>query len=95
MALPLSPSRPLFPPSSPAFAARGHPINPAHPSPRSSRESSASSSPTQLRMPLSPGDRASSRDDDRRHVCDVCGKAFNRPSSLAIHKNTHTGDKRT
>lgn len=32
--------------------------------------------------------------DDRRHVCDTCGKAFNRPSSLAIHVHTHTGEKR-
>ena len=37
---------------------------------------------------------ALSREDDRRHVCDTCGKAFNRPSSLAIHINTHTGAKR-
>lgn len=29
-----------------------------------------------------------------RHVCDACGKRFNRPSSLRIHANTHTGAKR-
>ncbi|KAJ7500081.1 hypothetical protein FB451DRAFT_1119223 [Mycena latifolia] len=28
---------------------------------------------------------------DRRHACRTCGKRFNRPSSLRIHSNTHTG----
>ncbi|KAJ7617780.1 hypothetical protein FB45DRAFT_214623 [Roridomyces roridus] len=27
----------------------------------------------------------------RKHVCHTCGKRFNRPSSLKIHVNTHTG----
>ncbi|EKM76085.1 hypothetical protein AGABI1DRAFT_131604 [Agaricus bisporus var. burnettii JB137-S8] len=27
----------------------------------------------------------------RKHVCPICRKAFNRPSSLKIHYNTHTG----
>lgn len=31
---------------------------------------------------------------EKRHGC-PCGKAFNRPSSLRIHQNTHTGEKRT
>ncbi|KAF5343669.1 hypothetical protein D9758_014688 [Tetrapyrgos nigripes] len=30
-------------------------------------------------------------DNDRRHVCTLCNKRFNRPSSLKIHMNTHTG----
>lgn len=30
----------------------------------------------------------------RRHPCPQCGKRFNRPSSLKIHLNTHTGAKR-
>jgi hypothetical protein len=29
------------------------------------------------------------------HACDTCGKKFPRPSGLAIHSNTHTGEKRT
>ncbi|EJF59994.1 hypothetical protein DICSQDRAFT_33224, partial [Dichomitus squalens LYAD-421 SS1] len=29
----------------------------------------------------------------RRHCCPHCSKRFNRPSSLAIHVNTHTGAK--
>ncbi|KAK0196312.1 hypothetical protein F5146DRAFT_923163, partial [Armillaria mellea] len=27
----------------------------------------------------------------RKHACTVCNKRFNRPSSLRIHLNTHTG----
>ncbi|KAI0060530.1 hypothetical protein BV25DRAFT_1786189, partial [Artomyces pyxidatus] len=29
----------------------------------------------------------------KRHLCPYCPKRFNRPSSLGIHINTHTGDK--
>ncbi|KAL6299981.1 hypothetical protein BKA93DRAFT_695685, partial [Sparassis latifolia] len=29
----------------------------------------------------------------KRHVCSLCRKAFNRPSSLATHMNSHTGAK--
>ncbi|KAH8107337.1 hypothetical protein DFH11DRAFT_1194224 [Phellopilus nigrolimitatus] len=31
--------------------------------------------------------------EKRRHSCSQCGKRFNRPSSLKIHLNTHTGAK--
>ncbi len=30
----------------------------------------------------------------RKHVCPTCFKRFNRPSSLRIHLNTHTGATR-
>jgi uncharacterized Zn-finger protein len=30
----------------------------------------------------------------KKHVCPMCGKGFNRPSSLRIHANTHTGATR-
>ncbi|KAF9003486.1 hypothetical protein BDZ89DRAFT_1146051 [Hymenopellis radicata] len=29
--------------------------------------------------------------DERKHTCKLCAKKFNRPSSLRIHMNTHTG----
>ncbi|KIJ49428.1 hypothetical protein M422DRAFT_135988, partial [Sphaerobolus stellatus SS14] len=28
-----------------------------------------------------------------KYECHYCGKMFNRPSSLRIHHNTHTGEK--
>jgi uncharacterized Zn-finger protein len=33
-------------------------------------------------------------DEGRKHVCPTCAKRFNRPSSLKIHVNTHTGATR-
>jgi uncharacterized Zn-finger protein len=33
-------------------------------------------------------------DNDKRHVCKTCGKGFNRPSSLKIHANKHSGAQR-
>ena len=32
--------------------------------------------------------------DDRRHGCGICNRRFNRPSSLLIHMNSHTGAQR-
>ncbi|OCH93292.1 hypothetical protein OBBRIDRAFT_703254, partial [Obba rivulosa] len=29
----------------------------------------------------------------KKHACPWCSKRFDRPSSLAIHINTHTGEK--
>ncbi|KAI0820686.1 hypothetical protein BC628DRAFT_831637 [Trametes gibbosa] len=34
-----------------------------------------------------------SPDDDRRHGCGICHRRFNRPSSLRIHMNSHTGEQ--
>ncbi|KAI0637488.1 hypothetical protein C8Q77DRAFT_1047187 [Trametes polyzona] len=39
-----------------------------------------------------PADECSP-DDDRRHGCGICHRRFNRPSSLRIHMNSHTGDQ--
>lgn len=40
------------------------------------------------------GSSSPAEDSERRHCCPHCNKRFNRPSSLAIHVNTHTGAKR-
>ena len=73
--------------------------NPASGRPRLSADQPSAHAPTSPRSssePLMAARRASQADgDERRHACRVCGKAFNRPSSLAIHVNTHTGAKRT
>ncbi|KAJ7062563.1 hypothetical protein C8F01DRAFT_1056391 [Mycena amicta] len=37
------------------------------------------------------GSQPDSASHIRKHVCPQCGKRFNRPSSLRIHVNTHTG----
>ncbi|KAL5526957.1 hypothetical protein ACEPAF_8686 [Sanghuangporus sanghuang] len=44
---------------------------------------------------LDHGREESSGSNDRvkKHNCKTCGKGFNRPSSLRIHANTHTGAK--
>lgn len=33
-------------------------------------------------------------EEEKKHVCPTCAKRFNRPSSLRIHINTHTGATR-
>jgi uncharacterized Zn-finger protein len=33
-------------------------------------------------------------EEGKRHACPTCAKRFNRPSSLRIHVNTHTGATR-
>ncbi|KAK7053590.1 hypothetical protein R3P38DRAFT_3305096 [Favolaschia claudopus] len=37
------------------------------------------------------GAAESLEEEGKRHACPTCGKRFNRPSSLRIHVNTHTG----
>ncbi|KAF8911423.1 hypothetical protein CPB85DRAFT_1216320 [Mucidula mucida] len=44
--------------------------------------------------PSSDGSEGSDGEDDigsKKHLCTTCNKRFNRPSSLRIHINTHTG----
>ncbi|THU88571.1 hypothetical protein K435DRAFT_761759 [Dendrothele bispora CBS 962.96] len=38
-----------------------------------------------------PPEELSDEGDDKKHICTLCRKRFNRPSSLRIHMNTHTG----
>ncbi|TFY67617.1 hypothetical protein EVJ58_g1521 [Rhodofomes roseus] len=45
-----------------------------------------------LRGPQSPQDGPPGS-EEKRHCCPHCNKRFNRPSSLNIHVNTHTGAK--
>ncbi|KAJ7277417.1 hypothetical protein C8J57DRAFT_1581895 [Mycena rebaudengoi] len=37
------------------------------------------------------GGEGYANDGGKKHVCPTCGKRFNRPSSLKIHLNTHSG----
>lgn len=60
-------------------------------SPGSEASSQGDLSPDES-LPSITADKQS--DSGRRHACPHCAKRFNRPSSLAIHVNTHTGDKR-
>lgn len=60
-------------------------------SPGSDASSQGDLSPDESSPPIT-ADKQS--DSGRRHACPHCAKRFNRPSSLAIHVNTHTGDKR-
>ncbi|KAG9309764.1 hypothetical protein JVU11DRAFT_10138 [Chiua virens] len=42
-----------------------------------------------------PGAAIQGEGRGKKHQCPHCGKRFNRPSSMKIHVNTHTGAKRT
>lgn len=30
---------------------------------------------------------------EKNYVCDFCGKAFNRPTNLTVHRRIHTGEQ--
>ena len=84
----------LHPVGSPAVLPR--PSSPSstiseNESPGSEASSQGDLSPDES-LPSTTADKQS--DSGRRHACPHCAKRFNRPSSLAIHVNTHTGDKR-
>ncbi|PBK87158.1 hypothetical protein ARMGADRAFT_939437 [Armillaria gallica] len=69
---------------------------PAHPyvPPQPLRKPSPEENRSYHRSSLSPPHLHSSDDDDdesKKHICTTCNKRFRRPSSLNIHRNTHTG----
>ncbi|KAI0337158.1 hypothetical protein BDW22DRAFT_974584 [Trametopsis cervina] len=91
----------------PQTASPLHTASQTSPGYRSSQSDSPSTSPFTPSHPLSdPYDpiyapdlqdrsfqRRAVREDEKKHACKVCGKAFNRPSSLEIHMNIHLGRK--
>ncbi|CAE6468905.1 unnamed protein product [Rhizoctonia solani] len=60
-----------------------------YPTPPNSARSEGCTYPMQQQNPSVSSGGASSR----RHVCAECGQAFDRPSSLQTHMNTHTGEQ--
>ncbi|KAI2619576.1 hypothetical protein GGR54DRAFT_118984 [Hypoxylon sp. NC1633] len=42
---------------------------------------------------ISPSSAASFPQSQDRYICQICDKAFSRPSSLRIHNHSHTGEK--
>ncbi|KAK7443769.1 hypothetical protein VKT23_015553 [Stygiomarasmius scandens] len=61
--------------------------------PSSTSYKSTVTRPKELLIGRTPHDSEDLSDDgdDKRHTCTRCNKRFNRPSSLRIHMNTHTG----
>ncbi|KAK0221233.1 hypothetical protein EDD85DRAFT_960401 [Armillaria nabsnona] len=47
--------------------------------------------PRRESTPISSEDDEDGTKEGKKHVCTTCHKRFNRPSSLRIHINTHTG----
>ncbi|KAF7309133.1 hypothetical protein MKEN_01115400 [Mycena kentingensis (nom. inval.)] len=72
----------------------------AHPSHHAAKRRRVSPTPTSpsssssLRSWTPPSPNAgtgSPSQPPKTHICEICGKGFNRPSSLRIHANTHSG----
>ncbi|KAJ6596171.1 hypothetical protein DFH09DRAFT_1407102 [Mycena vulgaris] len=61
---------------------------PAHPAPSSSCSSDGDAD---AEGEMEDPEEGEGEGLGRKHVCGTCGKRFNRPSSLRIHANTHTG----
>ncbi|KAK0492395.1 hypothetical protein EDD18DRAFT_1184396 [Armillaria luteobubalina] len=87
----------LLPPPKHAFPAAGsthHSFNILRSDPACSSLTHIASSASLRPPPRRECTPLSSEDDEdgaKRHVCRTCHKRFNRPSSLRIHINTHTG----
>ncbi|KAF7325177.1 hypothetical protein MKEN_00561700 [Mycena kentingensis (nom. inval.)] len=78
------PRAPSLPPTH--IATRPH-----YPHSRSQSPSEASACDELEDISSSAPDAASPSEGGRKHVCALCHKRFNRPSSLKIHMNTHSG----
>jgi uncharacterized Zn-finger protein len=37
--------------------------------------------------------KSTNQDQEKKHLCPVCGNAYLRPSGLAVHLRTHNGQK--
>ncbi|KAH7091842.1 hypothetical protein BKA62DRAFT_776186 [Auriculariales sp. MPI-PUGE-AT-0066] len=60
----------------------------------SSNEPKRTSSSRAVPKPaLSPTQSISAVPDIDSHTCSTCGRRFDRPSTMRIHANSHTGDK--
>ncbi|CAE6359376.1 unnamed protein product [Rhizoctonia solani] len=72
---------------------------PSHPSSQSRSDYAYPTPPNsaryeELNYPTQPGANVPGAGaGSRRHVCAECGQAFDRPSSLQTHMNTHTGEQ--
>ncbi|EUC55706.1 C2H2-type zinc-finger protein [Rhizoctonia solani AG-3 Rhs1AP] len=74
-----------------------HPM-PSHPSSRSRSDYAYPTPPNSARsdgltFPAQQQNATQGGSGSRRHVCAECGQAFDRPSSLQTHMNTHTGEQ--
>lgn len=79
----VGPPRPMFTYSFPRTSRAGHPA-----------PESSGSSKGDADVRYEAQDFGSGREAGKKYRCGTCGKRFNRPSSLRIHVNTHTGATR-
>jgi uncharacterized Zn-finger protein len=87
-------SPPFYPSHSPRIAHHRRNSSSYRSSPYTPHATSPSSASTESDSGMMSDEDSLSVDEmtqGKRHVCLVCSKRFNRPSSLRIHVNTHTG----
>jgi uncharacterized Zn-finger protein len=54
---------------------------------------SSGANPWQHHHYMNPSHGAAFPQSQDRYICQICSKAFSRPSSLRIHSHSHTGEK--